>query len=94
MCHAHMPHPHQVVEQYLLIGGDSTGTLEGEGDTHPRDTPTEDTPTDDAGGVTLGEKMRAMDFNSWHTLLGHTFSSLLDYLRCVEVRDCHVITAQ
>lgn len=42
--------------------------------------------TEDVGmGMSLGERLRAMDFISWYNLLDHTFSALLLYMRCVEV---------
>ena len=36
--------------------------------------------------MSLGDRLRGMEFSSWYDLLDHTFSSLLVYMRCVEVR--------
>lgn len=36
-------------------------------------------------GMSLGERLRAMDFMSWYNLLDHTFTELLLYMRCIEV---------
>ena len=61
----------QVVEKYLNIA--DSGSEDGNGD-EPEDV-----------GLSLGERMRAMNFTSWFNLLDHTFSALLQYLHCVEV---------
>ena len=35
--------------------------------------------------LTLADRIRAMEFDLWHDLLDHLFSSLLIYMRCVQV---------
>lgn len=41
-------------------------------------------PDSDDVGLSLGDRMRAMNFESWFGMLSYTFTNLLSYMRCVQ----------